>query len=97
MDFIIRLEQALREKYSETNSLYFRLITLENKGGGMATISHSHFHQEGGEWLKENARLDLPKSELPNYLREKLAAAFGEVDITEDVEREILARMEVAK
>ena len=97
LDFIFRLERALSEKYSETDSLYFHLITLENSGGGMATVNHSHFHQEGGEWLKENARLDLPKSELPNYLREKLAAAFGEVDITEDVERELLARMEVAK
>ena len=72
--------------------LYFSIVTLENSGGGVATVNHSHFYQENGEWLKENAKLDLPKDELPNYLREKLAAAFGEVDITADVEREILAR-----
>jgi len=90
--FIERLDTALREKYSETGILYFSIVTLENSGGGVATVNHSHFYQENGEWLKENAKLDLPKDELPNYLREKLAAAFGEVDITADVEREILAR-----
>ena len=97
LDFIRRLEQALREKYSETGNLYFSLITLENRGGGMAAINHSHFHQENGEWLKENARIDLPKSELPNYLRDKLAAAFGEVDITADVERELTLSKEVVE
>ncbi len=90
LDFLERLENALREKYSE--GLYFSLITLENSGGGMATVSHSHFYQENGEWLKENAKIDLPKSELPNYLREKLAAAFGEVDITDYVEHELATR-----
>ena len=90
--FLDRLETALREKYTETGTLYFSLITLENSGGGMATINHSHFYQENGEWLKENARLDLPKTELPNYLRQKLAAALGEVDITEYIERELSAQ-----
>lgn len=90
--FLERLDTNLREKYREAGSLYVSLITLENSGGGMATVNHSHFHQEGGEWLKENAKIELPKSELPTYLRKKLAAAFGEVDITQDVEREILAR-----
>lgn len=90
--FLERLDKALREKYSETGTLYFSLVTLENSGGGVATVNHSHFYQENGEWLKENAKINLPKSELPNYLREKLAAAFGEVDITEDVEREIATR-----
>ena len=88
--FLEKLDTALREKYS--GGLYFSMITLENSGGGMATVNHSHFYQDNGEWLKENAKIDLPKSELPNYLRMKLAAAFGEVDITEDVEREIAAR-----
>ena len=92
LDFLERLDKALREKYSETGSLYFSLVTLENSGGGMVTVNHSHFHRENDEWLKENAKVDLPKSELPNYLRNKLAATFGEVDITEDVEREIAMR-----
>ena len=92
LGFLERLDKALREKYSESGTLYFSLITLENSGGGVAPISHSHFYQEGGEWLKENAKFDLPKSELPNYLREKLAVAYGEVDITDDVERAIIAR-----
>lgn len=95
LDFLERLENSLREKYSAKGSLYFSLITLENNGGGTATVSHSHFHQENDEWIKENAKIDLPKSELPNYLREKLAAAFGEVDITEYVEREIDMRKSV--
>lgn len=90
--FLERLDTTLREEYSATGSLYFSLITLENSGGGMATVNHSHFHQENDEWIKENAKIDLPKSEVPSYLRNKLAAAFGEVDITEDVEREIAAR-----
>ena len=85
--FLEKLDAALREKYS--GGLYFSMITLENNGGGMVTVNHSHFYQEGDEWLKENAKIDLPKSELPNYLRTKLAAAFGEVDITADVEREL--------
>ena len=92
LDFIRRLEASLKENFGATNTLYFSMITLENSGGGMATISHSHFYQDNGEWLKENAKIDLPKSELPNYLRTKLAAAFGEVDITEDVERELELR-----
>lgn len=92
LDFLDRLDKALREKYSETGSLYFSLVRLENSGGGEVTVSHSHFYQEEGEWLKANAKINLPKDELPNYLRAKLAAAFGEVDITQDVEREILAR-----
>ena len=91
LDFIRRLEDSLREKYLNAGKLYFSLITLENSGGGIATVNHSHFYQENGEWLKENAKIDLPKSELPTYLRDKLAAAFGEVDISEDVEREIAA------
>ncbi|MBQ6006501.1 MAG: hypothetical protein IJL14_09685 [Selenomonadaceae bacterium] len=90
--FLERLDNALREKYSESGTLYFSLITLENSGGGMATVNHSHFYQENGEWLKENAKIDLPKDELPNYLRKKLSAAFGEVDITADVEHEISLR-----
>ena len=94
LDFIRRLEQALQEKYSATGNLCFSLITLENRGGGMVAVNHSHFHQENGEWLKENARIDLPKSELPNHLRSKLSAAFGEVDITADVERELKLRKE---
>ena len=95
LNFLEKLDNALREKYSESGTLYFTLITLENSGGGIATISHSHFYQEDDEWLKENAKIDLPKDELPNYLRKKLAAAFGEVDITEDIEREIAARKSV--
>ena len=95
LNFLEKLDNALREKYSESGTLYFTLITLENSGGGIATISHSHFSQEDDEWLKENAKIDLPKDELPNYLRKKLAAAFGEVDITEDIEREIAARKSV--
>lgn len=90
--FLERLDTALREKYSEADSLYVSLITLENSGGGMVTVNHSHFYQENGEWLKENAKVELPKSELPNYLRNKLATSFGEVDITADIEREIIAR-----
>lgn len=89
LDFLERLDKSLREKYSANGKLYFSLITLENSGGGMATVSHSHFHQENNEWIKENAKIDLPKSELPNYLRRKLAAALGEVDISEDIEREL--------
>lgn len=92
LDFLERLDKALREKYSETGSLYFSLVTLENSGDGEVTVNHSHFYQDDGEWLKANAKINLPKDELPNYLRAKLAAAFGEVDITQDVEREILAR-----
>ena len=95
LDFLERLDKALREKYSETGNLYFSLVTLENSGGGEVTVNHSHFYQEDGEWLKENAKINLPKSELPNYLRAKLAAAFGEVDITEDIEREIIGRKSV--
>ena len=93
--FLERLDKALREKYSESGTLYFSLITLENSGGGEITVNHSHFYQENGEWLKENAKVNLPKSELPNYLRAKLAAAFGEVDITEDIEQEIAKRKSV--
>jgi len=92
LDFLDRLDKALREKYSETGSLYFSLVTLENSGGGEVTVNHSHFYQEDGEWLKANAKINLPKSELPKYLRIKLAAALGEIDITEDVEREIATR-----
>ena len=92
LDFLDRLDKALREKYSETGSLYFSLVTLENSGGGEVTVNHNHFYQEDGEWLKANAKINLPKDELPNYLRAKLAAAFGEFDITQDVELEILAR-----
>ena len=90
LDFLERLDKALREKYSD--GLYFSLVTLENSGGGEATVNHSHFYQENGEWLKENAKINLPKSELPNYLRAKLAAAFGEVDITADIERELMIK-----
>lgn len=90
--FLERLDTNLREKYREAGSLYVSLITLENSGGGMATVNHSHFHQESGEWLKKNAKIELPKSELPTYLRNKLAASFGEVDITEAVEQEIATR-----
>ena len=90
--FLERLDMSLREKYRAAGSLYVSPITLENSGGGMVSVNHSHFHQENGEWLKENAKIDLPKTELPNYLRNKLAAAFGEVDITEDVEYEITTR-----
>ena len=90
--FLERLDTSLREKYREAGSLYVSLITLENSGGGMVSVNHSHFHQENGEWLKENAKIELPKTELPTYLRNKLAAAFGEVDITEDVEYEIATR-----
>ena len=93
--FLERLDSSLREKFTENGGLYFSIVTLENSGGGMATVRHNHFYQEDGEWVKENAKLDLPKSELPKYLREKLAAAFGEVDITADVEREISARKSV--
>ena len=92
LEFLERLDTALLEKYSAASIMYFRLITLENSGGGMATINHSHFHQESGEWLKENAKIDLSKSKLPTYLRNKLAASFGEVDITEAVEQEIATR-----
>ena len=92
MDFLDRLDKALWEKYSDTGNLYFSLVTLENSGGCEVTINHSHFYQEDGEWLKENAKVNLPKSELPNYLRAKLAAAFGEVNITEDIEQEIAKR-----
>jgi len=95
--FIEKLDSSLREKFNEAGSLYFSLVTLENSGGGVATVNHSHFYQENGEWLKENAKINLPKDELPNYLREKLSAAFGEVDITEDVEREIVARKAAIK
>lgn len=87
--FLERLDTALRKKYSAAGSLYVPLVTLENSGGGMAMINHSHFHQENGEWLKENAKIELSKTELPTYLRNKLATSFGEIDITEDVEHEI--------
>ena len=90
--FLERLEITLREEYNAAGSLYVSLITLENSGGGMATVNHSHFHQENDEWIKENAKIDLPKAEVPSYLRKKLAAAFGEVDITEDIEQEIAKR-----
>lgn len=95
LDFLERLDKALREKYSESGTLYFSLITLENSGGGEVTVNHSHFYQEDGEWLKENAKVNLLKSKLPNYLRIKLASALGEVDITEDIEREIIGRKAV--
>ena len=90
--FLERLDTTLREEYNAAGSLYFSLVSLENSGGGEVTINHSHFHQEDNEWLKENAKINLPKSELPKYLRIKLAAALGEIDITEDVEREIATR-----
>ena len=93
--FIERLDNALREKFAEASIMYFSPVTLENSDGGIATVNHSHFYQERGERVKENAKINLPKDELPKYLREKLAAAFGEVDITTDVEREIATRKSV--
>ena len=90
--FLDRVDNALREKFTENDIMYFSLVTLENSGGGMATICHNHFYRDDGEWIKESAQINLPKTELPKYLREKLSAAFGEVDITADVERELAAR-----
>ena len=90
--FLERVDNALREKFTESGILYFSLVTLENSGGGMATVCHNHFYREHDEWIKETAQINLPKSELPKYLREKLAAALGEVDITADVERELAKR-----
>lgn len=63
---------------------------LELKGG--TVLKHKFYYKESEHWVGQTDTVVMSSEKIPEYLREKIAAFKGEVDITDEIDRELAAQ-----
>ena len=54
---------------------------------GIAQLKHKLFYKENGRWMEETTKREVNESEVPAYIRQKIAKQ--EADITKPMEMEL--------
>lgn len=63
------------------------VIVGERIKTGIAQIKHKLFYKEEGKWMEETTKREVDESEVPPYIRAKIARQ--EADITQEMELEL--------
>jgi len=68
-------------------------VVAEKVKDTVAAIKHRLFYKEEGKWIEETTKREIPESEVPPFIRAKIAAQEKamekEADITHEMELEL--------
>lgn len=84
-NFLSNLKQAIAKKMK--GIAHAAAIVGEMVGNAVAEIKHKLFYKEDGKWMEETTKRQVDESEVPPYIRAKIAAQ--EADITREMEAEL--------
>lgn len=90
-DFIPKLKKAWASlKTKIANGAMIVAEKVKEAGKWISKIMHKlYYKNEQGQWVEETTTRVLPESEVPPFIRAKIQREEQEVDITEEMEREL--------
>ena len=93
-DFLNRIDanrKALEKKLAKL--FHADVIMAENSELKEGTVlKHKFYCKESEHWVEQTDTVIMSSEKIPEYLREKIAAFKGEVDITDEIDRELAAQ-----
>lgn len=89
--FITKLKTVIKEKmHGIANAA---IIVGERISEAVAEFKHKLFYKEDGKWMEETTKRQVDESEVPPYIRAKIAQQEKEqekeVDVTKEMELEL--------
>ena len=88
-DWFIGFLTALKESIAEKmQGIAHAAVIVGNKiSNAVSDIKHKLFYKEDGKWMEETTKRQIEESEVPPYIRAKIAQQ--EADITREMENEL--------
>ena len=84
-NFLTNLKAAIKEKMKGIANA--AVIVGEKISNAVAEFKHKLFYKENGKWMEETTKRQVDESEVPPYIRAKIAQQ--EADITQEMELEL--------
>ena len=84
-NFLSNLKAVIKEKMQGIANA--AVIVGEKISNAVAEIKHKLFYKEDGKWMEETTKRQVDESEVPPYIRAKIAKQ--EADITKEMEMEL--------
>lgn len=90
-DFLPKVANLIREigRRLGASTEYATDVMAEKLDQYSVAIKHHLYYKENGQWIEETTRRTLPENELPPHIRKRVRRISDDVDITDDVEREL--------
>ena len=90
-DFIPKLKRAWEQlKVKLAHAAMIAAEKIREAGKWISKIMHKlYYKNEQGQWVEETTTRTLPENEVPPFIRAKIQREEQEVDITQDMEREL--------
>lgn len=90
-DFLPKVANLIREigRRLGASTEYATDVMAEKLDQYSVAIKHHLYYKENGQWIEETTRRTLPENELPPHIRKRVRRISDDVDITNDVEREL--------
>jgi len=90
-DFIPKIKELFERKMQ--GIAHAAAVVAEKVKDTVAAIKHRLFYKEEGKWMEETTKREIPESEVPPFIRAKIAAQEKamekEADITHEMELEL--------
>ncbi len=85
---------SLKEKVANAmrGIAHAAVIVGEKLKDGYAAIKHKLFYKEEGKWIEETTKRQVEESQVPPYIRAKIAQQ--EADISKEMEQELQMSLE---
>ena len=90
-DFLPKVANLIREigRRLGASTEYATDVMAEQLDQYSVAIKHHLYYKQNGQWIEDTTRRTLPKNELPPHIRKRVRRISDDVDITDDVEREL--------
>lgn len=85
--FLTNLKASIKEKMKGIASA--ATIVGEKIKNAIAVFKHNLFYKEEGQWMMETTKVPVEESQVPPYIRAKIAQQEKEADVTKEMELEL--------
>lgn len=96
LNFFAEMRRETDMRFKETDTPYADIFVAEKISDEFVTLKYAAFYKKETSWFEESRKENISAEKIPEDVRKKIDGAQGEVEITDEIERELAARVNSA-
>ncbi|MBQ6006497.1 MAG: hypothetical protein IJL14_09665 [Selenomonadaceae bacterium] len=96
LNFFAEMRRKTDMRFKETDTPYADIFVAEKISDEFVTLKYAAFYKKETSWFEESCKENISAEKIPEDVRKKIDDAQGEVEITDEIERELAARVNSA-